>query len=223
MDWLQHGTPQQPEDHDVLSPMVLDESFVQEDTAMQDAEQQPRHADHLVMHTQHAASSAMGDAQVQEANVLMPLVTPNPTATATATALPTFTASALQRAGFESKAEAIAWLAAEGYAKAKTALSSLGVSHGSDVALLNVHQVAGLAGIKPITRNKMCLILDRLVSDADRLQMVFEQHQAWLEENLGMEAAGEYLTVELELYVRDYVYIVAIYTCLCCSSHGIRR
>ena len=189
--------------------MVLDESFAQEDTAMQDAEQQPRHADHLVMHTQHAASSAMGDAQVQEANVLVPLVTPNPTATATA--LPTVTASALQRAGFESKAEAIAWLAAEGYAKAKTALSSLGVSHGSDVALLNVHQVAGLAGIKPITRNKMCLILDRLVSDADRLQMVFEQHQAWLEENLGMEAAGEYLTVELELYVRDCVY--------CCNLH----
>ena len=199
--------------------MVLDESFAQEDTAMQDAEQQSRHADHPVMHTQHAAS----DAQVQEANVLVPLVTPNPTATATATALPTVTASALQRAGFESKAEAIAWLAAEGYAKAKTALSSLGVSHGSDVALLNVHQVAGLAGIKPITRNKMCLILDRLVSDADRLQMVFEQHQAWLEENLGMEAAGEYLTVELELYVRDYVYIVATYTRLCCSSHGIRR
>ena len=82
------------------------------------------------------------------------------------------------------------WLAGEGFAKSKEALLALGVTDSSTVALLQPWQVKGLPSLKLAVRSKMVLILDKVVSDSDRLQMVFQQHHSWLEEHLGMEVAG---------------------------------
>lgn len=98
------------------------------------------------------------------------------------------TVSKLDKAGFSTREQAMTWLTGDGYAKSHAALLPLGVTDSSTVALLQPDQ---LKALKPVIRRKMCLILENLISDSDRLQMVFEQHQSWLEENLGMEVAGE--------------------------------
>ena len=85
------------------------------------------------------------------------------------------------------------WLTGEGYAKSQEALRALGVKDSSTVALLQPRQLKGLSGLKLVVRNKMILILDIVISESDRLQMVFQQHQGWLEEHLGMEAAGKFM------------------------------
>ncbi len=41
MDWLQHSTPQQAGEHNMLLPMALHGKFDEEDTAMQNAVWQP--------------------------------------------------------------------------------------------------------------------------------------------------------------------------------------
>ena len=107
--------------------------------------------------------------------------------------LDTTTLSRLQKAGFQSKKEAMTWLTGEGYAKSQEALRALGVKDSSTVALLQPRQLKGLSGLKLVVRNKMILILDIVISESDRLQMVFQQHQGWLEEHLGMEAAGKFM------------------------------
>ena len=81
-------------------------------------------------------------------------------------------------------------LTGDGYAKARTALLPLGLTDSWEIALLQPHQLTTLPGLVPVLRNKMCLILDKLISDAERVQMVFERHHSWLEEHLGMEVAG---------------------------------
>ncbi|KAL0055748.1 hypothetical protein WJX82_004037 [Trebouxia sp. C0006] len=96
-----------------------------------------------------------------------------------------------EKAGFDTKEDAVAWLGADCYLKTKTALCLLGVRCSSEVALLQAEQVKGVVGIKPIPRKKLFLILDKVVSDSDRIQWVFKQYQPWLEENLGMEKAGD--------------------------------
>lgn len=100
------------------------------------------------------------------------------------------TVSKLQRANFQSKEAALTWLTGDGYAKARTALLPLGLTDSWEIALLQPHQLTTLPGLVPVLRNKMCLILDKLISDAERVQMVFERHHSWLEEHLGMEVAG---------------------------------
>ncbi len=67
-----------------------------------------------------------------------------------------------------SKDEALAWLAAEGYAKARIALSLLGREHSSKVILLQAHQLDGLAGIKPVTSKRMCLNVSHSGPNCDR-------------------------------------------------------
>ena len=109
------------------------------------------------------------------------------------------TVSRLHKAGFQSREQAMTWLTGDGYAKSQAALLSLGVTDSSTVALLQPGQLEGRPGLKPVARNKMRLILEKLVTDSDRLQMVFEQHQSWLEEYLGMEVAGMLSHVEFTL------------------------
>ena len=86
----------------------------------------------------------------------------------------------LQKAGFQSREEAMTWLTGEGYAKSQEALQALGVTDSSTVALLRPRQLKGLPGLKLVVRNKMILIPDGVISDSDRLQLVFQQHQGWL-------------------------------------------
>ena len=102
------------------------------------------------------------------------------------------TLSRLQKAGFQSREEAMTWLTAEGYAKNQEAFQALGVKDSSTVALLQPCQLKGLSGLKRVVHSKMILILDKMISDSDRLQMVFQQHRGWLEEHLGMEVAGKF-------------------------------
>ena len=99
------------------------------------------------------------------------------------------TMSRLQRANFQSREAALTWLTGDSYAKARTALLPLGVTDSWQTALLQPHQLSTLRGLLPILRNKMYLILDKLISDAERVQLVFERHRGWLEEHLGMEVA----------------------------------
>ena len=101
--------------------------------------------------------------------------------------------SELQMGGFQSRKDALTWLNGEGYAKSKGALLPLGVTDSSTVALLQPHHIKSLPGLKQVVRSKMVRILANVISDVDRLQMVFRQHQSWLEEHLGMEVAGTYI------------------------------
>ena len=129
-----------------------------------------------------------GAAQVERAqHSQMPLPAPGTTAMNAATV------AALKKAGFESRDQALAWLAKDGYDRARSALEPLGITCGLEVALLQAHQIASLTDIKPVTRKKIVLILEELVSDGDRVQMVFEQHGAWLQESLEMDAPGKAL------------------------------
>ena len=103
------------------------------------------------------------------------------------------TRSRLQKAGFQTKQQAMHWLTSEGFANSQKALQALGVTDSSTVALLQPRQLEGLQGLKPVVQRKMILILRDVISQSDRLQMVFEQHQSWLKEHLGMEVAGMYM------------------------------
>lgn len=103
------------------------------------------------------------------------------------------TQSRLQKAGFQSKQEAMEWLTMKGYAESQKALLTLGITDSSTVPLLQPCHLKGLPGLKPVVRSKMILVLDLVISNSDRLQMVFQQHQSWLQEHLGMEVAGTYM------------------------------
>lgn len=194
MDWLHHFAPQQAEDHEMAPAPELDTASGPDAPA----------ADHLDY--QPPPDTATADVAMEcSPPAALPGAKPAFAALLTAegavNAVPDgATTYALQKAGFQTKAEAVAWVAADGHQKAKTALALLGVSQPWEVALLQSDQVKGLAGIKPITRKKLSLILDQVVSDDDRVQIVFEKYQAWLKEHLEMEAAGKQIKFAWSLY-----------------------
>ena len=184
MDWLQHLAPQ-GEDHEMAPAPELCGGIAIHAPATDVLEAQPE------------ADTTGADVVMQSSPPHALPITALPSHTAPAPAESVVnavsdqaTACALQKAGFDTKDDAVAWLGADCYLKAKTALSLLGVKCSSEVALLQSEQVKGVVGIKPIPRNKLSLILDKVISDGDRIQWVFERYQPWLEENLGMEKAG---------------------------------
>jgi len=184
MDWLQHLAPQS-DDHEMAPAPELAGGLAVHAPAMDVLEDQPE------------ADTAGADVVMQSSPPpALPIIdlpsrkAPTPAGSAVDAVSDHATACALQKAGFHTKDDAVAWLGADCYLKAKTALSLLGVRHSSEVALLQAEQVKGVVGIKPIPRKKLFLILDKVVSDGDRVQWVFERYQPWLEENLGMEKAG---------------------------------
>ena len=184
MDWLQHLAPQS-EDHEMAPAPELGSGVGAHAPEMDVLEDQPE------------ADAAGADVVMQSSLPPAIPVIELPTHTALVPAESAMdampddaTACALQKAGFDTKDDAVAWLGADCYLKAKTALSLLGVRHSSEVALLQAEQVKGVKGIKPIPRKKLFLILDKVISDGDRIQWVFERYQPWLEDNLGMEKAG---------------------------------
>ena len=100
------------------------------------------------------------------------------------TQLDAATASKLQNA-FGSREKALTWLAGDGYAKSKAALLPLGITDCWQVALLQAQQLRGLPGLLPVAGIKMSLILNNLISDAQRVELVYEQHRSWLQDHLG--------------------------------------
>ena len=184
MDWLQHLAPQS-EDHEMAPAPELGSGVDAHAPAMDVLEDQPE--------TDTAGADVVMQSSPPPAVPISGLpshTAPAPAGSAVVNAVPDHaTACALQKAGFDTKDDAVAWLDADCYSKAKTALSLLGVRCSSE-ALLQAEQVKGVVGIKPIPRKKLFLILDKVVSDDDRIQWVFEKYQAWLEDNLGMEKAG---------------------------------
>ena len=193
VDWLQYyGT--QSGDHGML--LSLDSPELS-DAVMQDASQQTS-PQFTSAQSQQPMPSASGnlDPQAQGNTSTAPTST-NTGAVAMDGVQATgqlcrdaATVSKLQRANFQSKEAALTWLTGDGYAKARTALLPLGLTDSWEIALLQPHQLTTLPGLVPVLRNKMCLILDKLICDAERVQMVFERHHSWLEEHLGMEVAG---------------------------------
>lgn len=184
MDWLQHLAPQ-TEDHEMAPAPDLGSEVHAHALAMD------------VPEDQREADTAGGDVVMQSSPPPALPITgvpshtdPAPAGHAANAVSDQATACALQKAGFDTKEDAVAWLGADCYLKVKTALSLLGVRCSSEVALLQAEQVKGVVGIKPIPRRKLFLILDKVISDGDRLLWVFERYQPWLEENLGMEKAG---------------------------------
>ncbi len=184
MDWIQHLAPQS-EDHEMAPAPELGSGVEAHAPTMDGLEDQPE------------AETAGADVVMRSSPPPALPITGLPSHTDPALAGSVVdavsdqaTACALQKAGFDTKDDAVAWLGADCYLKAKTALCLLGVRCSSDVALLQSEQVKGVVGIKPIPRRKLFLILDKVVSDGDRIQWVFERYQPWLEENLGMAKAG---------------------------------
>ena len=187
--WLQDYGIQQPGDYEMLSSLEGPES---DDVEMQDAVEQP--TPETAAHNPPAeplATAASGNSGrltqgiTVKPSVDVPVVAAEPPGK--------IDAATLSKLGFQSKEDAMSWLTGEGYAKGKQALLALGVTDSSTVALLQPCQLKGLSGLKLAVRSKMALILDKVISDLDRLQMVFRQHQSWLEEHLGMEVAGTYI------------------------------
>lgn len=185
--WLQDYGIQQAGDYEMLSSLEGPES---DDVEMQDAVEQP--TPETAAHNPPAeplATAASGNsgrptqlAITVKPSVDVPVVAAEPPGK--------IDAATLSKLGFQSKEDAMTWLTGEGYAKSKQAFLALGVTDSSTVALLQPWQVKGLHGLKLAVRSKMVVILDKVVSDSDRLQMVFQQHHSWLEEDLGMEVAG---------------------------------
>ncbi len=217
MDWLQHFAPAPNDDQEMVSALELEGSAHDAVPTQAIAEQPKAYATESMQCSPPLATQAraeqpeayatepmqcsppptLPEVQLQaQTSVVATLASPEPATMAIDMTADTAAASALQTAGFQSKAEALAWLGADGYAKAKTALSTLGVTHSSEVALLQAHQLVGLHGVKHITRKKLFLILDQVVSDADRVQIVLARYRSWLRENLEMEAAGTRWTLQ---------------------------
>lgn len=195
MDWLQHLAPQSEDNEGALAP-ELGSDIQAHAPAMDVSEDQPE------------ADTAGADVVMQSRSPPALPVTgvpshtdPRPAGRAVHAVSDQATACALQKSGFDTKEDAVAWLGADCYLKAKKALSLLGVGHRSEVALLQAEQVMGVVGIKPIPRKKLFLILDKVVSDGDRIQWVFEKYQGWLEDNLGMEKAGMSHVCTLQLSI----------------------
>ena len=192
MDWLQHLAPQ-IEDHEMEPAPELGSGIQAHAPAMNISEDQPEAdtvgADVVMQSSPPPALPITGVPSHTD---------PAPAGHAVDAVSDQATICALQKAGFDTKEDAVAWLGADCYWKAKTALSLLGVRCSSEVALLQAEQVKGVVGIKPIPRKKLFLILDKVISDGDRIQWVFEMYQPWLEENLGMEMAGMSHTCALQ-------------------------
>lgn len=190
MDWLHHFAPQQAEDHEMVPAPELHTASEPDALAAEHLDDQP--PPDTAATTDVAMECSPPTALP---GVKLPAFAAHVPAGGSVNAFPDGAATcALQMAGFQTKADALAWLASDGYEKAKTALALLGVSQPWEVALLQSDQVKGLAGIKPITRKKLSIILDKVVSTDDRVQIVFEKYQAWLKEHLEMEAAGEQIS-----------------------------
>lgn len=192
VEWLNsYGTQPGDECEMLSSPVRLESSDA--DAEMQDAAEQP--APHTAAHDPLAqlpcsTVSRNTGSQTKSTVTAAPGIEAAVVTNQLATALQPDTDARLHKAGFHSKEQAMAWLTGDGYAKSQTALLPLGVTDSSSVALLQPHQLECLPGLKPVARKKMRIILEALFTDADRLQMVFEQHRSWLEEHLGMEEAG---------------------------------
>ena len=155
---------------------------------------EPHHAQHAAV-WQHNDAALMPATRGEQQACVAPLSIVPAGPAPVVTALDAASQIALQRINFESKAQAMAWLGGACYNRVRPALSELGVTSSSEVMLLQAAQLEGCAAIKTITRNKMCILLDKLVSESDRLQLVFETHRAWLEENLEMVKAGRFWNV----------------------------
>lgn len=163
------------------------------DAVMQDAVEQalPQTAVHTPLaQPPVTAEPSSGGSQTRPTTTATPCVSAAVAVTEPSAKLDATTVSRLHKAGFQSREDAMSWLTGEGYTKSQAALQALGVTDSSTVALLQPHELNCLSGLKPVVRSKMILILEKLISDTDRLQMVFQQHQSWLEEHLGMDVAG---------------------------------
>ncbi|KAL0023291.1 hypothetical protein WJX77_003895 [Trebouxia sp. C0004] len=135
MDWLQHLAPQS-EDNQMASAPDLVTGLAVHAPATDVLEDPPE------------ADTAGGDVVMQSSPPhALPItglpshIDPAPAASVVHAVSDHATACALQKAGFDTKDDAVAWLGADCYLKAKTALSLLGVRCSSEVALLQAKQV----------------------------------------------------------------------------------
>lgn len=189
LEWLQFYESQQTGSAAMMFPPNSPEAG---DTAMQEATEQPEPelaAHRGIAQPEKAKPSSNICGQAPESDGVAPsAVDPSKDSQASAQ-LHAVTMCRLQKVGFNSKEAAMIWLSGDGYTRAKAALLPLGVTESSDIALLHAQQLLGIRGLKAVIRSKIRLILEP-ITDAERLQMVFQQHHSWLEEHLGMEVAG---------------------------------